>query len=183
MQAGAFGRHFRFAFLCFAQEAGFACLVAGLGVGGGLAFAGVVAQGGFAVFVVVNQGDGGRADAGADAAFDAVEEAILFQAFAVVVAAVPVELLRQQFHGAGVGAVRAADAVFFARRGLFGEEEDAVAGFFQAGTELLLRVPHHRAADDAARGLGGAAGVGDEGVKRGAKACAHDLRPGERFAA
>ena len=182
LQGGAFGGHFRFSFGGFARESRFAGFVAGFGVCGGVFLALFGADGGFAVAVVVDKGDGARADAGADAAFDAVEEAVLVEALALAVSAVPVELLREEFHGAGVGAAGAADAVFFAWRGGGGQEQEAVAGFFQSGAVDGLRVAHHGAADDEA-GVGiCTTGLGDEVVYRGADARAQVLRGGKRFA-
>ena len=117
MQFGAARVHLCLAFGGFALQAGGACFVAGARVFGGAGFFVGGADGAFAVAVVLDERDGRRADGGADAAFDAVVEAVLFEAFVFVALAVPEELLWQEFHRAGVGAARAADArAFFGGR-------------------------------------------------------------------
>ena len=113
----------------FAFEAGGACFVAGAGVFGVLCFFVGGADVAFAVAVVLDERDAGRTDGSTDAAFYAVKQAVLFEAVMLVALAVPKELLRQEFHRAGVGAARAADARGFFGRGGGRQDEQAVAGF------------------------------------------------------
>ena len=104
LEFGAARVHLRLSFGGFALQAGGACFVAGARVFGGAGFFVSGADGAFAVAVVLDERYGRRADGGADAAFDAVVEAVLFEAFVFVALAVPEELLWQEFHRAGVRA-------------------------------------------------------------------------------
>ena len=104
LEFGAARVHLRLSFGGFAFEAGGACFVAGARVFGGAGFFVGGADGAFAVAVVLDERYGRRADGGADAAFDAVVEVVLFEAFVFVALAVPEELLWQEFHRAGVRA-------------------------------------------------------------------------------
>ena len=89
MQFGAARVHLCLSFCRFALQAGGACFVAGARVFGGAGFIIGGANRPFAVPVILDERDGRRADGGADAAFDAVVEAVLFEAFVFVALAVP----------------------------------------------------------------------------------------------
>ena len=104
LEFGAARVHLCLAFCRFTFEASGACFVAGARVFGSARFVIGGANCPFAVAVVLDKRDGRRADGSADATFDAVKEAVLFEAFVFVALAVPEELLWQEFHRAGVGA-------------------------------------------------------------------------------
>ena len=100
--------------------------------------------------VVVHQRDVRRADIGATAAFDAVEQVVVLRLVEVVGAGVPEDLLRQQLGRAHLDAFSTADARPF--RGVCGHlvlcgREQAVRCLGHRDLVVLHRKAHHRAAE------------------------------------
>ncbi len=99
--------------------------------------------------VVLHQGNARRADVGAGAAFDAIEQVVGEQLLVLVAQGEEMQLLWQQADGADLGAVAAADTGhgrhwFRQLRGIAGEQ--AVAGLDQRHREIGQGEAHHRPA-------------------------------------
>ncbi|MNF59481.1 hypothetical protein D3C84_410730 [compost metagenome] len=103
--------------------------------------------------VVLHQGNARRADIGAGAAFDAVEQVVRLELLVFLADGEEVQLLRQQAGRTDLGALAAADAGHGRRRWRqfgAGRGEQAVAGLDQRHVEVGQGETHHRPAHDQA---------------------------------
>ena len=152
---GLVGARLAFGVLLFfgAAQAFLAQLEALLGMLGLLLFLLQLADFALGRAEVLHQRDVRRADVGAGAAFDAVEQVVRLELFVLLAEGEEMQLLRQQAGRAGLGALAAADARQ-RRRGrrqlLDGAGQQAVAGLDQRHVEGGQRETHHRPAEDQA---------------------------------
>ena len=105
---------------------------------------------------VVDQRNARRADVGAAAAFDAVEEVVFLRLAENLGAREPVHLERLQVGRAGLGAFAAADAGHLGRRRReqrLRADEDAVGGLDHRHVRVGHQEAHHRPAHDDAVGV------------------------------
>ena len=103
--------------------------------------------------VVLHQGNARRADIGAGAALDAVEQVMCLELLMLLADGEEVQLLRQQAGRAGFGAFAAADARHSRRRWWQlggGRGQQAVGGLDHGYGEVGQGKAHHRAAHDQA---------------------------------